>query len=140
MGYLEAQLGRSWQVKALLDTNVLLTIHLKPSKLGPRTLKDLSGDDQIYYSPLSVFELLQKEVIPSHLVNDFVMATREIGINEQPLTIEAALEARRFGTLRGRDPMDLLILAQASEAQMNFYTSDLRLLELGLHFVKDSTK
>lgn len=140
MGYLEAQLGRSWQVKALLDTNVLLNVHLKPSKLGPRTLQDLSGDNQIYYSPLSVFELLQKEVIPAHLVNDFVRATREIGISEQSLTTDAALEARRFGTLRGRDPMDLLILAQASDARMQFYTSDMRLLELGFDFVKDSTK
>jgi PIN domain nuclease of toxin-antitoxin system len=140
MGYLEAQLGRSWQVKALLDTNVLLNLHLKPSKLGPRTLQDLSSADQVYYSPLSFFELLQREVIPSHLVNDFVMATREIGISEQSLTTEAALEARQFGNLRGRDPMDLLILAQASEARMQFFTSDMRLLSLGLDFVKDATK
>lgn len=127
-------------MKILLDSNVLFNLHIKPSKLGPRTLKHLSSADQLYYSPLSFFELLQKEAIPSHLANDFVQATHEIGIREQPLSTEAALEARQFGNLRGRDPMDLLILAQASEARMQFYTSDMRLLDLGTDFVKDATK
>jgi PIN domain nuclease of toxin-antitoxin system len=44
-----------------------------------------------------------------------------------------------FGNLRGRDPMDMLILAQAANEGVDLYTSDMELLDMGLDFVKDST-
>ena len=75
----------------------------------------------------------------SHAAEDVVAATREIGIQELPLTTSAAVEARRFGNLKGRDPLDFLILAQAAEAGISFYTSDMEMLELNLDFVRDSS-
>jgi len=126
-------------MRVLLDTNVLLRLHLQPAKIGERTKAALGASRQIHYSPLSFFELLQKEVVAPHVIEDLVVATHRIGIREWPLTAKAAVEARRFGSLRGRDPLDMLILAQASEAGMSFYTSDLELQGLDLDFVKDST-
>ena len=126
-------------MKALLDTNVLLRLHLQSKKLGVRTQSLLSSANSLFYSPLSLFELLQSEQVRPHVITDFVQATESIGIQELPLTARAAMEARRFGNLRGRDPMDFLILSQAAEAGLVLFTADLRLLGLGLPFIKDAT-
>jgi PIN domain nuclease of toxin-antitoxin system len=75
----------------------------------------------------------------NQLVRAFIAATRELGFIELPLSAGAAEEATRFGPLRNRDPLDSLILAQASYEDVDFYTSDQRILDLGLSFVKDSS-
>ena len=68
-----------------------------------------------------------------------VEATRSLDFLELPLTVEAVMEANRFGSLRQSDPMDLLLLSQAASERMEFLTSDKRILSLGFDFVSDST-
>jgi PIN domain nuclease of toxin-antitoxin system len=126
-------------MKILLDTNVLTWLHQKPSKLGARTLARITEAHTVYYSPLSFFEWLQKDGPRGLNAQLLIDATRSLGFTELPLTGRAAQEATRFGPLRNRDPLDALILAQASHEEVDFYTSDQRILDLGLSFVKDST-
>lgn len=126
-------------MKIMLDTNAIVWSHIKPSKLGKRTMQKLQEATTIYFSPLTFFEWLQKGSVSGRAATDLIESTIEIGLEELPLTYRAVLEAKRFGNLRGRDPMDMLILAQAANEGVDLYTSDMELLGMGLDFVKDSS-
>ena len=126
-------------MRALLDTNVLTNLHHKPARLGKATQRSLRDARALYFSPLTFFEWLQKDDYLGTSTKMLAEATIKFGIEELPLTAQAALEARRFGLLRGSDPLDYLILAQAAEAGLYLYTADSRLLGLDLDFVKDSS-
>ena len=127
-------------MKALLDTNVLTNLHHKPTRLGKATQRSLRDARALYFSPLTFFEWLQKDDYLGTSTKMLAEATIKFGIEELPLTAQAAFEARRFGSLRGSDPLDYLILAQAAEAGLYLYTTDSKLLGLGLDFVKDSSE
>ena len=127
-------------MRALLDTNVLTNLHHKPTRLGRATQRSLRDARALYFSPLTFFEWLQKDDYLGTSTKMLAEATIKFGIEELPLTAQAALEARRFGSLRGSDPLDYLILAQAAEAGLYLYTADSRLLGLDLDFVKDSSE
>jgi PIN domain nuclease of toxin-antitoxin system len=126
-------------MKLLLDTNVLTWLHQKPSRLGKRTIQRISDAHTVYYSPLSLFEWLQKDDHRGIKAGLLIEATRSLGFLELPLKTGAVQEAGRFGPLRNRDPFDALMVAQASYEGIDFYTSDQRILDLGLGFIKDST-
>jgi len=125
-------------MRFLLDTNVLQNIHLRPALLGKRTVQKLQSAKALYFSPLTIFEWLQKDDYLGSSTKKLAAATKEIGAIELPLTANAALEAIRFGSLRGSDPFDFLMLSQAAEAGLDFLTPDSRLLDLGLDFVLDA--
>ncbi|MEY4962526.1 MAG: hypothetical protein RLZZ249_1223 [Actinomycetota bacterium] len=126
-------------MKVLLDTNVFTWLHQAPSKLGKRTISRIEEANTVYYSPLTFFEWIQKDDHRGINAKKLIEATKNMGFIELPLSTGAVLEATRFGSLRGRDPIDLLILSQASHLGVDFYTADHRLLSLGLSFVRDST-
>lgn len=126
-------------MKALLDTNVLTNLHFRPSRIGKQTRRALESAKAIYFSPITIFEWLQKD---DYLGTNTAKLTRfsvEMGIQELQLSAGAAMEAKRFGQLRGSDPLDFLILAQAAHAELDLFTSDSRLLDLGLLFIKDAS-
>ncbi len=127
-------------MRILLDTNVLSNLHTRPSLLGKQTVRKLEGAKGLFFSPITFFEWLQKDDYLGTTAKLLAAATIAAGIEELPLSAHAALEAQRFGSLRGSDPLDFLILSQAAQAEMDLYTSDRRLLSLGLDFVKDATK
>jgi antitoxin (DNA-binding transcriptional repressor) of toxin-antitoxin stability system len=63
----------------------------------------------------------------------------EAGVLELAFTAKAAEEAKQLQQLFGTDPFDWMLVAQAQSAGCDFYTADLRLLGLGLPFIKDAT-
>lgn len=126
-------------MRLLLDTNVLTWIHQNPNRIGKVSRAKLSTAHTIYFSPLSVFEWSQKDDSLQANTKKLVDATRSLDFLELPLTLEAVLEANRFGSLRQTDPIDLLLLAQAACERTEFLTSDMRILSLGFDFVSDST-
>jgi PIN domain nuclease of toxin-antitoxin system len=140
MGEVATQVGSVGTVKILLDTNTLVRLHTNSSKLGKLARIRIEQALDVYFSPLSIFELIQKETLRPHLVADFMAATRKLGLTELPLSVDAAVEARSFGSLRGRDPIDFLMLSQATFQKAVLLTSDMELLGLGLSFVLDSTE
>lgn len=125
-------------MKILLDTHVLFWVHTKPSRLGKKTRHALLSEGSVFFSPISVFEWFQKDGLDGLSAKELVAATKSVGFQELPLGLEAVLESPRFGSLRNRDPMDLLLLSQAAAGKMHFYTADTFLLELGLDFVKNA--
>jgi PIN domain nuclease of toxin-antitoxin system len=127
-------------MKALLDTNVLTNLHFRPSRIGKQTRQSLERAKAIYLSPITIFEWLQKDDFLGSTTEKLTRFSMDMGFKELPLTATAAMEAKRFGILRGTDPLDFLILAQAAHSALDLYTSDTRLLSLDLDFVKDATR
>ncbi len=123
----------------LVDTNVLFFASLEPSRFGKNTVREFSRNRPVYFSPLSVFELAQKGQAQDWS-DAMIRATLAAGFKELPLTAHQAAQAPRFGNLRGSDPFDWLLLAQAAGANQDFYTFDSRLLGLGLDFVVDAAR
>ncbi|QKJ24709.1 PIN domain-containing protein [Aquiluna borgnonia] len=126
-------------MRSLLDTNVLTHLHLKPARIGPRTRQSLESAVAIYFSPITIFEWLQKDDFLGTNTERLTKFSVEMGFQELPLTAAAAFQAKRFGILRGSDPLDFLILSQAAQDGLDLFTSDSRLLDLGLDFVRDSS-
>jgi PIN domain nuclease of toxin-antitoxin system len=113
-------------------------MHTNPKMLGKQTQQALQNANAVFYSPLSVFEFAQKLASKKTSAKDLINASTAVGLQQLPLTVEGALETLRFGSLRKRDPMDLLLLSQASAQRLHFYTADQVLLDLDLDFVKNA--
>ncbi|MEY3586877.1 MAG: hypothetical protein RJB32_173 [Actinomycetota bacterium] len=125
----------------LLDTNALIWALSAPKKFGRQFIRRFEGAGWAYYSPLSVFELqlLARKHRGPQVSKDITKMLSEIGLVELSYSSDAALTASDFGHLANTDPFDWMLISQASAAGVDFYTSDQRLLSLGLRFVKDSS-
>ncbi len=125
----------------LLDTNALIWALSAPKKFGRQFLRRFEGAGWAYYSPISIFELqlLSRKHRGPEVSKDLSKMLNSIGLVELSYNSEAALAATNFGELVSTDPFDWMLIAQASAAEVDFYTSDQRLLNLGLKFVKDSS-
>jgi PIN domain nuclease of toxin-antitoxin system len=125
----------------LLDTNALIWALSAPKKFGRQFLRRFEGAGWAYYSPISIFELqlLSRKHRGPEVSKDVSKMLNSIGLVELGYNSDAALAASNFGQLVSTDPFDWMLIAQASDAEVDFYTSDQRLLNLGLKFVKDSS-
>lgn len=125
----------------LLDSHVLLWALAFPEKLGKRLQERFDTRQSFFFSPLSVFELqmvAMKGRLPS-LPESISKIAIEAGMLELAYTAKTAEEAKYLRQLLGTDPFDWMLVAQAQSAGCDFYTADLRLLSLGLPFIKDAT-
>jgi PIN domain nuclease of toxin-antitoxin system len=119
----------------LLDTNVLIVYSLNSKKIGRKT-RSLLNSSNLFYSPLSLFELRMKETRIKNFrspINTQILKT--LGI--QPLHFDSAVET--VPKLVSRDPFDLLLVAQANSRSMRFVTADMQILRSELDFVWDVT-
>ena len=125
----------------LLDTHVLIWALAAPTKLGRRVSQKIHGDNIICFSPLSVFEarLLHLKGRLPKLPEGLASLADQLGIVELTYEAKAAEAASNYQALVGTDPFDWMLVAQAQSAGCDFYTADLRLLGLGLPFIKDAT-
>jgi PIN domain nuclease of toxin-antitoxin system len=125
----------------LLDTNALIWALSAPKKFGRQFLRRFEGAGWAYYSPISIFEfqLLSRKHRGPEVSKDISKMLNSLGLVELSYNSDAALAAANFGELVSTDPFDWMLIAQAAAADVDFYTSDQRLLNLGLKFVKDSS-
>lgn len=125
----------------LLDTNALIWALSNPSKFGRQFRRRFEGASWAYYSPVSIFELqlLSRKQRGPQLPPNLSKMLQEIGLVELSYSAQAAEAARDFSQLVNTDPFDWMLVSQAASSDVDFYTSDSRLLSLGLSFVKDST-
>jgi PIN domain nuclease of toxin-antitoxin system len=88
---------------------------------------------------MTVFELYQKAKkkklnVPENLVE----LINQSGLQELQLNSHHAMYSR-YISHQITDPVDCLLIAQAKAKKVDFYTSDSKILSLGLDFVKDAT-
>lgn len=121
-------------MKLLLDTHIWLWSIGDPTRLGRRTLEEItSSENELWVSPASVWEALtlhaKKRVdLGSDIEAWFAGATA--ATREAPFTHEIAKTATRMEM--HKDPADRFLAATALVLDMTLVTADDRLLGLGV--------
>jgi PIN domain nuclease of toxin-antitoxin system len=129
----------------LLDTNALYWYFVDSPKLGRAARNLLESSRQVFFSPISLLELRIKSLDAAargrstlRLPDDLTQLCAANGMLELPVKGEIEQEVTRFQSLIGHDPMDRIILAQASKHDLRLLTSDQTLLSLGFDWVIDA--
>jgi PIN domain nuclease of toxin-antitoxin system len=123
----------------VLDTNALFSILSNPNQFGKKTQRLLARSSEIYFSPVSVFEIAIKEMLGKiKLSHPLGYLLKEQDLGSLPLRVEDALETYFLPSLVRHDPFDRLILATAKTRGATLITSDTRMLELGFDWILDS--
>lgn len=118
----------------LLDTNAL-HFYLTQSKRVGRKTRKLLDSSNLFYSPVSLFELKFKKLRSpsfSSVVNaDNLKSLGFSSVNFDDSASENLVSVDTF------DPIDTMLVAQAKSRGMLFLTSDQKILNANLDFVLD---
>ena len=119
----------------LLDTNVLVTYVLNSRKIGKKTAL-LLNKSNLFFSPLSIFELKIKEVRLKNFRSPLSASIlKSLGLKS--LSFDA--EVSELVQTLSHDPFDVLLVSQAKSRGMQFVTADMQILRSDLDFVLDVT-
>lgn len=123
----------------LLDSQTVWWLLTGDRLVGKSLLQKLNRNHIAFFSAATVLEFFQKSRkgklrVPENLVE----LIRQIGLQELQISAEHASDSR-FISPEIYDPFDRMLLAQAQYEKIDFYTSDSKILRLGLDFVKDTT-
>jgi PIN domain nuclease of toxin-antitoxin system len=98
----------------LLDTSTLIYANLFPNKPGKYTRNTIRRSPEIFFSAVSVFEIVVKQMKGKLnlgvSVDEFL---GELDARSLPLRAEDARETFSFPSLLSHDPFDRMILATA---------------------------
>lgn len=123
----------------LLDTQTLLWFLRGDRKLGQQTLRILQREPQIGFSSLSILEFEAKLFDRAERdQRKLYEAVLQAGLTELKPNGAELERASDFPQLRKHDPLDRALILQAAWHNADFYTSDQKLLSLGLAWVRDS--
>lgn len=127
----------------LLDTNALLWLYEASERLGPAAAERLRAADRVYYSAVSVMEIVIKHMLgrlelPGDA--DFPAVFGESGLTELAFTSAHGAAMRLDSALARHDPFDRMLLAQARVERFELMTSDRTLLGQSLPWIVDATK
>ncbi len=116
----------------VLDTNALLAVLSRPGRLGKKTDRLLKSSKAIFYLPISVFEIVIKNMLGKIQLNQPLSELlNQLYFGSLPYRVEDALETYSLSSLIGHDPFDRMILASTKAHGAKLITSDRKLLELG---------
>ncbi|WP_150460491.1 type II toxin-antitoxin system VapC family toxin [Nesterenkonia ebinurensis] len=122
----------------VLDTNALLWVHWDSPRLGPIARDEISGAETVYYSSVSVLEIVIKNMLGKLELpgsEKFPGVFTEAGMTELVLSAEHADAMRADTSLVHHDPFDRMLLGQARAEGLTLITSDGTLNDLRLDFV-----
>lgn len=123
----------------LLDTQTLFWFLSGDSRLGPKTLRILLADSGICFSSLSILEFEAKLFDGAEKgQRRLYEAALKAGLTELKPSGEELQRLSDFPQLRRHDPLDRALVMQASWHNAEFFTSDQKLLGLGLAWIRDS--
>ena len=118
----------------LLDTNALHFYLTQSQRVGRKTRKLLDSSN-LFYSPVSLFELKFKKLRSpsfSSVVNaDNLKSLGFSSVNFDDSASENLVSVDTF------DPIDTMLVAQAKSRGMLFLTSDQKIINANLDFVLD---
>lgn len=123
----------------LLDTQTLFWFLKGDKKLGSNTRRVLVQAPELYFSSMSILEFETKAFDRGDLEQRVLRAAAlEAGVRELRPKGEEFERTADFPQLRGHDPVDRALVMQAAWHNADLYTSDSKLLSLGLAWVMDS--
>ena len=125
----------------LLDTNALIWLTNGSRRLGRTARDQVETHHPVYYSSISVLEMMIKKLKGRLTVPDDICAHLDgEGLRQMPLIGEHAEALHEFPELNGHDPFDRALLAQAKSEGLQFLTGDRRLLGLSYDWIVDATQ
>lgn len=125
----------------LVDTHVLLWLVEDDARLGVRARRLVASHSPVYYSAMSVLEMVIKSMHRKLRMPDEICSHLETeGFRQIPLTGHHAEELGSFPELTGHDPFDRALVAQARSEGLSFLTADRRLLLLGYDWILDAAQ
>lgn len=113
-------------MRLLLDTHIIWWIFVEPARLKARLTETVMQDGvQLYYSPLSSFELAIKRMKGQlEFKDEMLMAClQQWAMREVPVSQRHTLVAGNLPPHHG-DPFDRLIIAQAFVEQLTLMSVD----------------
>lgn len=123
----------------LLDSQVLMWVNERPSRIGKKAMQLLKFED-LYYATISIAELgFKSRSGKLSFGKPDIERWQEIGIGELSFGRSAALEFASFHSHQVPDPMDRQIMAIARANGLSLITSDRAILRLNLDWVIDAT-
>ena len=130
-----------WASMYLIDTLVIIWQTDDEERLGPGTRKRLVSCHPVYFSSISVVEIVMKAMTGKLRAPDGLGGLLEAqGLRPLPLTSEHARAVEQFPELAGHDPFNRMLVAQARSEGLTFLTADRRLLSLGYDWIDDATE
>ena len=124
----------------LVDTHILVWIAEDNPRLGERARELIGSRHPVYYSSMSVLEMVIKKMKGRLCVADEICNHLDgEGLRQLPLVGEHSESIAEFPELIGHDPFDRVLLAQAKVEQLDFLTADRRLLALDYDWILDAT-
>ena len=117
----------------LLDTNALIWLMNDSPKLGPQARARIVAAPRVYYSSVSVMEIVIKSMLGKLALpggERFPDVFAQAGLVELPFSARQANALREDEALARHDPFDRMLLAQARVEAIPLLTSDTVLLGL----------
>jgi len=125
----------------LLDTQAVLWLLDDSPRLGPVARQTIVSSSRVHVSAATVWELTIKSMLGKLTVPaDLSRRLTDQGLLLLSITAEHAEGIRAFPELARHDPVDRLLVSQASQAGLHLLTADRVLLALGRPFIVDATK
>lgn len=116
-------------MRILLDSHVALWWLEGSSKLGPNCQQRVADASEVYFSPVSPWELgIKKSLGKIDYPDGLVDALTDAGFIELPISATHATEATNLPRLH-RDPFDRMLIAQARTESLTLCTADRRIGE-----------
>ena len=116
----------------LLDSNIVVWLDQKPSRISPAALRRLESAPQVFLSAVTAWELGIKQAQGAltllRPVSDLIQTH---AMTELPVTLRHG-EAVRYLPLHHRDPFDRLLVAQAMVEGLVLVTGDRQLMDYGV--------
>lgn len=123
----------------LLDSQTLVWYLTADIKLGKQATARLMQCQDLYFSSLSILEFEIKQFDRSQGQGRLIRTTAlNAGLQELVFAGAEAETVSDFPLLGRHDPIDRGLIQQAAHHGFQFYTSDKKLLNQGLHWVIDS--
>ena len=123
----------------LLDSQVLMWVNERPSRLGKRALHLLKFEE-LFYSTITIAELgFKSKSGKLNFGKADVARWHELGFGELSFGRSAATEFASFHSHQVPDPTDRQIMAVARANGLGLITADKKILNLELDWVVDAT-
>jgi len=123
-------------MKVLLDTHVVLWWYDDPKAILAESRNIIENpDNEIYLSPIVIWEVLIKSGLKKVFVPDKLLERAATDFTELPLTIN---HSKTFSTIKKmhNDPFDLLLIAQAKAEDLFLMTRDKVILKYDIKLLK----
>jgi len=116
--------------RVLIDSHILVWLLYEPEKINPKAQKLLQDANNVYLSPVTLWELALKynKHKLAYSPQEFIEGAKELNLERMPLLDQHIITLMSL-KLSHKDPFDTFLVAQSESEGCIFLTSDSRILD-----------